>query len=324
MDEDRPYGHNTLKLPAIFIPDGNPNNISTADILRIIGPHAVMIRAIFTPKKGPTETPSAGAPRPGAGGGAVAALPPLSGGARATLAGDRFAGTGETDWPDSKAYSDPSPGLGAWATSISPPEEYLTVADPDAWSGLPPVFTLLSQRSFAPAGISKRAAPPSPTLSNGYDDPVRTAIVLRYAEHRSETDDPSVYRRLVGGDTLGSIDNYPNETVRLRVNGRPVESSAAGAYQINRAKCHETVRHLARQGVLVRDFSPGLQDLVAKQIILDGHALELIQQGNIEAAFGLLNRVWVSLPGGLQQAMGLTAVEARRRFDRYVAESMAR
>jgi hypothetical protein len=121
MDEDRPYGHNTLKLPAIFIPDGNPDNISTADILRIIGPHAVMIRAIFTPdgsdapppgypwvelgpmtlppKKGPTETPSTAAPRPGARGGTVAASASLSGEARTTLAGDRFAETGELTGP---------------------------------------------------------------------------------------------------------------------------------------------------------------------------------------------------------------------------------
>jgi muramidase (phage lysozyme) len=49
---------------------------------------------------------------------------------------------------------------------------------------------------------------------------------------------------------------------------------------------------------------------------------DLIQQRNVEDAFARLNRIWVSLPGGSQQAKGLTVTEAKRRFESYVAEYM--
>jgi len=48
VNGERPSGYNTLELPAIFVPDGNPDNISAADIVSTVGPRAaVMFRAIF-------------------------------------------------------------------------------------------------------------------------------------------------------------------------------------------------------------------------------------------------------------------------------------
>lgn len=48
MDDGRSFGHDTLTLPALFIPDGNPDNLA-AGIVSAIGPHAVVIPAIFIP-----------------------------------------------------------------------------------------------------------------------------------------------------------------------------------------------------------------------------------------------------------------------------------
>ncbi len=81
--------------------------------------------------------------------------------------------------------------------------------------------------------------------------------------------------------------------------------------------------NLARQGVGVNGFFHPAQDQVATQIIRQHHALDLVRGGQIEQAIPLLNREWVSLPGGSQQAKGLTVEEARRRFDKYLAEYMS-
>jgi muramidase (phage lysozyme) len=49
-DPDLPFGHNTLKLRAVFIPDGA--DVSMADIIQAVGPHPVLIRAVWVPPGG--------------------------------------------------------------------------------------------------------------------------------------------------------------------------------------------------------------------------------------------------------------------------------
>jgi lysozyme len=107
--------------------------------------------------------------------------------------------------------------------------------------------------------------------------------LLRYAENRSETDDPSVYSRMFGGGTIASLDKHPPPQ-QVMVNRHAIISSMAGAYQISLDTWNEAVSHLAAHGVSVRDFSPASQDLVAAQIISDAHASDLIQQGDVEDA----------------------------------------
>ncbi len=49
MDDDRPFGYDTLKLRAVFVPQDNPDKISPADITAALGYDAVKIPAIFVP-----------------------------------------------------------------------------------------------------------------------------------------------------------------------------------------------------------------------------------------------------------------------------------
>ena len=49
MDNERPFGHHTVKLRALLIPDSDPNGLSAADIVNAIGSGAVAFRAMFIP-----------------------------------------------------------------------------------------------------------------------------------------------------------------------------------------------------------------------------------------------------------------------------------
>ena len=46
-DPHLPFGDNTLKLRAVFVPDGA--QVSMADIIRVVGPHPVTFRAVWAP-----------------------------------------------------------------------------------------------------------------------------------------------------------------------------------------------------------------------------------------------------------------------------------
>ncbi len=104
------------------------------------------------------------------------------------------------------------------------------------------------------------------------------------------------------------------------IKGKPVTSSAAGAYQITRPTWRDAVAGLAKQGTQIADFSMASQDSVAEQLIRHDRARDAVRGGNLEAAIPLLTKRWTSLPGGSQPAPGLTMEEARRRFDQYVKE----
>jgi hypothetical protein len=49
VDDDRPFGYDTLKLRAVFVPKGNRDKTSTADVTAALGYDVVKIPAIFVP-----------------------------------------------------------------------------------------------------------------------------------------------------------------------------------------------------------------------------------------------------------------------------------
>ncbi len=59
MNEDRPFGHDTLKLRAVFVPKGNPGNISAAGITDHLGHDVLRLRAIFIPDGNPNNISAA-------------------------------------------------------------------------------------------------------------------------------------------------------------------------------------------------------------------------------------------------------------------------
>jgi hypothetical protein len=179
MDDQRPYGHDTLTLRAIFIPDGNPDNVSAADILRTIGPHAVTFPAVFVPD---------GSPLPG--------YPWVQFG-RMTLpepkAAKAPAGTSRTSRPPSRRDT-ADPGDAARQTWVGWPAEAaddraggVGLSDPRATSAaFEPGWAVrpLSQLPMAPVAMSAGPAPPTPALPTSHDDPVRAAMAaLRALEN---------------------------------------------------------------------------------------------------------------------------------------------
>lgn len=91
------------------------------------------------------------------------------------------------------------------------------------------------------------------------------------------------------------------------------KSTAAGAYQI----LNGTWNQAKKEGV-ASDFTPDSQDKIAIWIIQRSGAARYVLDGKVEEAIACLRLQWTSLPGGGQQ--GLTMVQAKQLFSKYVAE----
>lgn len=120
--------------------------------------------------------------------------------------------------------------------------------------------------------------------------------ILRWAEDYPHEPSPKNYRTMYGGGTLANLNDHP----RKKVTKWGHTSSAAGAYQITVATYDEFKRKLA-----LTDFSEASQDKIAVAIIKQEKAFDLINDGQIEAAFKKLNRRWSSLPGGAQSRISI-------------------
>lgn len=58
-NSDRSFGYDALKLRAVFIPEGNPDNVTAADITEHLGHDVLRIRAIFIPDGNPDNVTAA-------------------------------------------------------------------------------------------------------------------------------------------------------------------------------------------------------------------------------------------------------------------------
>jgi hypothetical protein len=256
MHDERPFGHHTVTLPALFIPEGNPDNISAADIVSAIGPHAVMLPAVFIPD-------GYDGPRP--------AYPWIELG-RMTLPGRRAAARGVTDTgarapdviPAGVSLSDASheatapyapvaafPVLGevpgeADATEAagmiacgsgravgwrgSGPDiaaamaAWTAVTDPrvvlavlDAASASNPVVKSLAEGRVPNPAVKPVAEPASQAM--GEPRVLAFLKLLRYAETRTEGSDDTAYHRLVGGGTVADLDRFPSRRTEIAVQG---------------------------------------------------------------------------------------------------------
>lgn len=100
------------------------------------------------------------------------------------------------------------------------------------------------------------------------------------------------YNVLFGGGTFDSYIDHPRQKVTRKLGGRPITSSAAGAYQFLARTWDECVSALH-----LPDFSPRSQDLAALFLIDRRKALDAVIAGEWEQAIELCNKEWASLPG---------------------------
>jgi len=95
--------------------------------------------------------------------------------------------------------------------------------------------------------------------------------------------------------------DHPRKLVEFRYkNGDIGHSTAAGRYQIKRDIFDYYCKHLRldnKQKYPEGPFSPAAQDAIAIQLIIECHALDLIETGNLNAAIVACSSRWASLPG---------------------------
>lgn len=137
------------------------------------------------------------------------------------------------------------------------------------------------------AGMTPTAAA---LLEISRDDNVAAFLrMIRYAEG---TADPEGYWRLFGGELVNHLADHPRKRVTRTLGGRPITSTAAGAYQILERTWDDL------QGSLeLPDFEPASQDVAAVYLIRRRGALADVRAGRFDAAIEKCAKEWASLPG---------------------------
>lgn len=100
------------------------------------------------------------------------------------------------------------------------------------------------------------------------------------------------YRTLFGGGKFDSFADHPRQAITRTLGGKPLTSTAAGAYQFLSRTWDECAKALG-----LGDFSPLSQDLAALFLIDRRKALDFVIAGKWEKSIAGCNREWASLPG---------------------------
>lgn len=114
---------------------------------------------------------------------------------------------------------------------------------------------------------------------------------LRLIREGESSQAERAYHTQVGGRILTSLADHPKEVVTVRIGGKDLRSSAAGAYQFLTKTWGECA-----QALDLANFGPGAQDLAAVFLIWRRRALDDVVAGRIEEAISKCNREWASLP----------------------------
>jgi muramidase (phage lysozyme) len=100
------------------------------------------------------------------------------------------------------------------------------------------------------------------------------------------------YTTLFGGGIVDRFEDHPRIAITRTLGGKPITSTAAGAYQFLSRTWDECVKALG-----LTDFSPPNQDRAALYLIERRRALPAVMQGDWTTALERCNREWASLPG---------------------------
>ena len=100
------------------------------------------------------------------------------------------------------------------------------------------------------------------------------------------------YQTLFGGDKFTSFDDHPRRSITKNLGGKPITSTAAGAYQFLSRTWDECAN-----ACNLADFSPLSQDIAALFLIERRRALDAVIEGDWKTALERCNREWASLPG---------------------------
>lgn len=100
------------------------------------------------------------------------------------------------------------------------------------------------------------------------------------------------YQTIFGGERFSSFDDHPRRAITKTLGGKPITSTAAGAYQFLSRTWDECATACG-----LSDFSPVSQDIAALYLIERRRALAAVLDGDWKTALERCNREWASLPG---------------------------
>ena len=133
--------------------------------------------------------------------------------------------------------------------------------------------------------------------------------VIREAES-SQTDD--AYRMLFGGELVDDLRAHPNRVVERELRGKPLRSSAAGAYQFLASTWRDVAGPYG-----ITDFAPASQDAAAVALIRRAGALDHVIAGRVDEAIRRCASTWAGLPGDHYGQGGISMARAREVYLRY-------
>lgn len=117
------------------------------------------------------------------------------------------------------------------------------------------------------------------------------------------------YRTLFGGGLFASYADHPRQRITRTLGGKPITSTAAGAYQFLSSTWDETARIMG-----LVDFTPASQDRAAVGRIAARGALDDVKAGRLDLALSKIAREWASMPGSPYGQPVITAATARQVF----------
>ena len=132
-------------------------------------------------------------------------------------------------------------------------------------------------------------------------------MMIRTAEG---TAGPNGYRTLFGGGLFDSFADHPRRALTFNLAGKPLTSTAAGAYQFL-----STTWDDARRALGLVDFSPENQDRAAVWLIGRRRALDDVRAGRFEDAVSKCAREWASLPGSPYGQPLKTVAQVRAAYE---------
>ena len=135
---------------------------------------------------------------------------------------------------------------------------------------------------------------------------------LRMLRHGEGTAGENGYRVQFGGGLFDSFADHPREAVTRSLGGKPITSTAAGAYQFLARTWDGLVKQYG-----FADFSPKNQDLGAVALVAGRGALQDVMAGRFEQAVIKCNREWASLPGSPYGQPVVTMAHARQEYEAF-------
>ena len=118
------------------------------------------------------------------------------------------------------------------------------------------------------------------------------------------------YRTMFGGGLFESFADHPRRALTFNLGGKPLTSTAAGAYQFL-----STTWDDCRRALGLSDFSPENQDRAAVWLIGRRRALEDVRAGRFDDAVAKCAREWASLPGSPYGQPVKTIAQVRQVYE---------